>query len=233
MRPTAFLLVAVLGLVAVAAPASAHASMNTADGKYRITWGLLDEPGYTFVKNKLDLIVREIAVPGTNTTGAGVEGLTAEDLTVELRYLDAVYEWGNITPNRGVKGGSFAGSVGTNGNYTSTNSVVLTQPGIYTLVLTGEINGTPVDLSIPATHEYGALQELMFPSEVELGGGADVAALEARIAALEAKVATQSQTPAPVVTQTPASEGSAPVPGPGLALVALGVLAAILVSRRA
>lgn len=221
-------IVALLGLLLVAAPASAHASMNTEDGKYRITWGLIDEPGFTFSKNKLDLIIREIATPGTNATGAGVEGLTSEDVTVTLNYLDQAYDWGAITPNTGVKGGGFAGSEGANGNYTSTHSVVLTQPGIYSLVISGEIRGTPVNLTIPAAHEYAALQEIMFPREVELGaGGADVSALEARIAALESKLATQAATPTPVSEQ----EGG-PVPGPGLLLAALAAVGVALVLRR-
>ncbi|HET6405837.1 MAG TPA: hypothetical protein VFH78_14435 [Candidatus Thermoplasmatota archaeon] len=219
--------------LALAAPAAAHASANSADGKVRVTWGLLEEPGYTHEKNRLDLILREVG------TGAGIGGLTAENITkLALRYGDEEYDLGDITVNRGAKGANFAGP----GNYTSQNFVYLTRPGIYTLVIQGTIAGSEVDLTIPATHEYGPMTEIMFPDEVAIGGGAggDTSALEARIAALEQQVEalraqqqTQSQTPAPVVTQTPA--GTTPTrdaPAAGILLASIAAVVAALALRR-
>lgn len=209
-------------LVAVPGLASAHASKTTDDGVYKITWGLLDEPGFTYQKNRLDLIIR------LNATNEGVGGITADNLTVELHKGDQHYELGAISAYRGAKGAN-AGP----GNYTTANPVFLTEPGLYTLHVEGTILGTPVDVEIPAAHDYEPMSEIMFPHEVDLGG--DTSALEARIAALESEVAalkakaqTQATTPATVTSQPPA----APVPAPAIALVALAAVGAALLLRR-
>lgn len=210
-------------VLAMAPLASAHAYKTTEDGRYRITWGLLDEPAFTHQKNRLDLLVRDDA------TGEGVGGLTSENLTVTLLYAGEAYDLGDISAYRGPKGAD-AGA----GNYTAAHPVFLTQPGIYTLRVRGSIDGTPVDVEIPAAHEYEPMSEIMFPREVALGG-ADTSTFEARIAALEqevqalkAQAQTQSSTPAPVTAQPPTSD----TPSAGLLVAALGAVAAAIALRR-
>ena len=208
-------------LLAFAPSAEAHASANSADGKVRITWGLLEEPGYTHEKNRLDLVIRD------NATGAGIGGLTAENVTeLSLHYGEEEYDLGNITANRGVKSGAFAGG----GNYTSANYVYLTRPGIYTLHIKGTIAGSAVELDIPATHEYEPMTEIMFPEEIEIGGAGDTSALEARIAALEAKAQTASTTPATLTPQT--TSGGSDAPAAGILLATIGAIAAAFILRR-
>jgi hypothetical protein len=211
--------------------AAAHASRNTADGKYRITWGFIDEPAFAEEKHRLDLVIRDLVDPATNQTGAGVGGVLAEDLTVELHSGDAHYELGDVGPYRGVKGTT----VGP-GNYTTSNAVFLNRAGLYVLHVEGEINGSLVDLEIPAAHALESHEEITFPAEYAESADtsaleAQVAALTARITALEAKAATQSTTPA---TLTPQVTGSAPAPGLGVlaAIAAVGV-AFLLIRRRA
>ena len=208
--------------LAFAPTAAAHASANSGDGKVRVTWGLLEEPGFTHEKNRLDLILRDPA------TGAGIGGVTPDMITeLSLHYGEEEYDLGNVTVNRNVKSGAFAGA----GNYTSANFVYLTRPGIYTLHIQGTINGSEIDLEIPAAHPYEAMSEIMFPEEIEIGGEApDLASIEARLAALEAKAQTQSTTPATVTTQTPSATNDAPAAG--ALLVMLGAVATALLLRR-
>lgn len=208
-------------LLAFAPTAAAHASANSADGNVRVTWGLLEEPGFTNEKTRLDLIIRE------NATGAGIGGLTAENITeLALHYGEEEYDLGNITVNRGVKSGAFAGP----GNYTSQFYVYLTRPGIYTLHIQGTIAGSEVDLEIPATHEYEPMTEIMFPEKIEPGGAGDLSALEARIAALEAKTQTMAQTPA---TLTPQDTAPPTKDAPALGvLVVMAAAVAVALARR-
>jgi len=89
------------------------------------------------------------------------------------------------------------------GRYTS-QVVTLTRPGYYTLHLEGTINDA---------NPYEAATE--------------IAALKARLDALEAKADTQSSTPATVTAQTPTSQT------PGFTFVALlGAVAVLLALRR-
>lgn len=208
-------------LLACSGSAAAHASANSADGNVRVTWGLLEEPGFTHEKVRLDLIIRDAG------TGAGIGGLTADNVTeLTLRYGEEEYDLGNVTANRGVKSGAFAGG----GNYTSANFVYLTRPGIYTLHIKGTIAGSAVELDIPATHEYEPMSEIMFPDEIEIGGDGDTADLEARIAALEAKAVTASTTPATLTPQT--TSGGSDAPAAGILLATIGAIVAALIVRR-
>lgn len=225
VKKLALVAIALASLALVLAPtAAAHASKNTEDGKYRVTWGLLSEPGFTHEKNRLDLVIRE------NATGAGVGGLTAANVTIKLVYGEEAYDLGEITPNRNAKGSAFAGE----GNYTSQHFVYLTRPGIYALHIAGDIHGSPVNLTIPAAHEYESMSEIMFPDETEIGAGeggdlaARIAALEAEVQALKAQQQTQSSTPATVTEQAPQNG----IPATGAIVAALAVVGAALVLRR-
>lgn len=203
-------LLAVLA-IALAPAASAHTSKTSEDGKVRVTWGWTREPAATNTLNALDLVIRD------NETSAGIGGLEKENLTVEIRYGDEVLHIEKLATQFG-KGP---------GNYTGSHPITPTKPGIYTLHLRGTIAGSSVDVEIPANHEMTDITETMFPAPA---AGGDLAALEARIAALEAQAKTASETPA---TTTP-DTGRSPVPGFGMlpALAVLGVAALLVLRRR-
>lgn len=220
---------AALLLLALAAPtAAAHASKTSADGKIRVTWGFHDEPAVTGQKLRLDLIIRD------NATMTGIGGLNTTDITsLSLHLGDQAYDFGDLTAFRGAKTGGFAGD----GNYTGQHAVWLTQPGVYALRIKGTIQGSEIDLEIPASHEYHAAHDIMFPKGAAHGGmPGDASALEARIAALEAKVTaleaearTASETPA---TVTPQVSPKGPIPAGGVALAALAAVAVAFALRR-
>lgn len=209
------LLAAAVLLMALAPTAAAHATKTSDDGKIKVTWGWKTEPASTYTLNALDLTIRD------NATNAGIAGLEKAGLTVTLRYGEEALEIETLAAQSG-KG---------NGTYTGPHAITPTRPGIYTLHVSGTIQGSEVDLEIPATHEMEDLRETMFPvrSSTTAELDAKIAELEAKIAALEAKSRTSSETPADV---TPATGGRNPVPAPG-ALPALAVLAvATLVALR-
>lgn len=220
-RIVIFLLAAML-VVALVPVAAAHSSGNTADGKIRVTWGMLDEPATTDSKNRLDLVVRW----AENSTG--ISGVAAMDLHVELAYGDEELPI-TLVAQRGRE---------EEGRYTSSTPILLTQPGVYTLNVKGVINGTEVDVSI-AGHEIGKLDEFAFPPR-ESESAPDTSALEARIAelearivALEAKAKAQSTTPAGLTQQTGAPESGANEAPAWTLLAALGAIAiAALLHRR-
>lgn len=210
---------ALLALALLALPtAAAHASRTTDDGKYRVTWGWLEEPAHLGEKLRLDLIIRD------NATGAGVGGLTAANITeVTLVYGESTYDFGDVAAYRGPKTGGFAGE----GNYTGAVPVLPTREGIYALRIKGDVRGTPVDMTIPAQHELHGTEDIAFPDAAahDEDVTATIEALEQRIAALEAKAQAQSTTP----TKTQDQSNDAPGFGVLAALAAVGV---VLMLRR-
>lgn len=191
-------------LVATAGVASAHKTTYTPDGKVKIVWGFLNEPAVTYSKTGLDLILSD------NATGAPIEG-SEKTLNASLVLGDAEHDF-VLSAQHGQKG-----------RYTDV--VTLTRPGLYSLRLQGTVNGSAVDLTIPAAHEIKDVSETYFPDAPSMGE------MQADIAALKAKVGTQSATPAPVTDQ---NGGGNPVPAPGLAIIlaALGVAALVAMRRR-
>ena len=194
-RPLNLLILAVVTAMTTLAAlptASAHASATSDDGKIKVTWGWTDEPATTHAKNGLDLVLRY----ADNDTG--VMGAHEAGLQVELRYGDEVLTLEAIQPQHGRE---------ADGRYTGLHPITPSQSGLYTLHLSGTLNGSAIDVTIPATHEVQGIEETYFPpaSGTDGGSGGDTSALESRIAALEAKVAaleakaqTQSeQTPTP------------------------------------
>jgi hypothetical protein len=217
MRPTTFAVLAVLTLaLAVAGPAAAHKTAYSKDGKIKIVWGFLNEPAVTMTKNGLDLRIQD------NATGYAIPDLQSS-LKVEMHYgEDVEMEFKDLS-----------GQFGKPGYYTGT--ITPTKPGVYTLHIMGTVNGTELDLEIPASHDVEAIEETYFPALNDTGK--DTAALEARVAALEAKVTqldaklkTQATTPTAVSTKEPAK----PAPGfePVLVLGALAAVAMVVALRR-
>lgn len=195
-------------LTAAAGTASAHKTAYTPDNKVKITWGFLNEPAVTWTKTGLDLILRD------NATGAPIEGAD-KTLNASLVLGDAAHAF-ELSPQHGAdKKGSY------------TDVVTLTRPGLYGLRLTGTINGSAVDMTIPAQHEITDVQETYFP---DADGPAQLAArlkaLEDQVGALKATQKAQTDAPATVTTQknTPAA-GLVPTLG-------LLAVAALLLARR-
>ena len=207
------ILVAALALALALAPtAAAHKTAYTPDGKFKIVWGFLNEPAVTMDKTGLDLILTD------NATGAPILG-AHETVEVRLKHGEEEIHLKDL-------GARF----GSPGAYTQV--ITLTKPGLYTLVLQGTINGTEVDMSIPAAHEAAPISETYFPPFEAADAtalAAKVSELETKVAALEARATTQSTTPAPTVTQPPGGN-DAPALGIVGALAALGVV--LLLRRR-
>lgn len=213
--PRLFAVVAVATalLLCLAGPAAAHASKSSEDGKVRVTWGWTSEPATTMKVNGLDLIVRD-------ATGAGIAGLENANLTVSIHHGDDVLKVERLATQFG-KGP---------GNYTSSEPITPTRPGIYTFRIAGTINGSPVNLEIPATHEMIDVSETYFPEPAAGSGDVDqrLAALEQEVAALKARSQTQSTTPATVTPQDRDSD----VPAAGLLLGLVGIALAVAAFRR-
>lgn len=212
------MLVVLAAALILAPTAAAHKTTYSADGKVKIVWGFLNEPAVTMTKNGLDLVLSD------NATGAPITN--AQALHAELTYGGAHEELLMTLSNQ----------FGKPGGYTAL--VTPSKPGLYTLHLKGDINGSEVDMEIAAAHDVRSIEETYFP-ELEHEDGekdgtaallAQVEALESRIAALEAKAQTQSQTPASVTQQPTASASD--VPGFGALLAALAVALAVALRRR-
>lgn len=202
---------AILALALVAVPtAAAHKTAYTSDGKVKIVWGFLNEPAVTMTKTGLDLILTD------NATGAPITGAETT-LQAELHIGDEEKELTGFKPQFG-KPGAY------------TDVITLTQPGLYVLHLSGTLNGTAIDVAVPAAHEVEAIEETYFP-ETNATDHQDLAQkvsdLEARVAALEAKLKTQAETPSPVTKET----GGKDAPGFTL-LAALGAVGVVLLFRR-
>lgn len=148
--------------------ATAHTTVGTADGKYLVTAGNLDEPVTTFTKTGLDLIIR------ANQTGNA--GITGAHLT-----LDATL----IAPNGEELSEPLEGQFGEPGSYTFEDPYFLTLPGEYFLRVKGKINETDVDLRIlVGSGPIPAAEELTFPDEIQ-----SEKQLQQRIADLEKRLA--------------------------------------------
>jgi len=193
----------------VAAPsATAHKTTTTPDGKVKIIWGFLNEPATTWTKNGLDLILRD------NATNAPITG--------QEKNFEATLILGDEERRFHLQG-----QHGKPGSYTDV--VTLTAPGLYKLKLVGTINGSAVDMVIPAAHDVDELEGSMFPVKAK-----SPAALEAEIAALKSEIqALKLATKGDPDTSTVEKKGGAATPGLSAALLvgALG-LVAVLAARR-
>lgn len=240
--PTAILaaiLAATLALGLATPLVAAHASKTSTDGAIKVTWGWLDEPATTEAKNGLDIAFRYAS------NNSGVMGVALEpNLRVSLHYGDEELVLDGIQAQRGLE---------AEGRYTALHPITPSQPGLYVLHIVGSIQGSTLDLEIPATHETPAIEETYFPAEepeddttrppatfdnAENDARLDVleakvAALEAKVAALESDARTQATTPATLTPQpTPTSADAVPSLGAAALVAVLGVVALAAAIRR-
>lgn len=179
---------AALALAVFLPAASAHTSVFSADGKVRVVVGQLNEPVSTYAVSGLDVCFQE------NTTArAPIANVNAGGLTAVLR-----------APNAAELKQDLKAQFGRPGCFTFSEPYVLTQPGQYVVDLSGTVNGSAV--AVKDVKAGGAVvdrSDITFPdasvpSDAELQG--KVAALEARISALEAghQDSGDKKSPAPV-----------------------------------
>lgn len=205
-------LFAVVAMLAIAMPASAHATHYSPDGKIKFVYGNLNEPAYTFTKTGLDLSILD------NATGKGIAGLdtdaraneeggetSAPKIFVSLRYGAEGGPTKNISTD-------FRAQHGSVGKYT--HPITYTRAGLYYVLITGNINGTQLNnFALAPAHGIEPLDESMWPDE---GGDPNerIEVLEKRVVELEGK-----------------EGGAAPSIGPLVLLTAIAIIAAFVRRR--
>jgi len=124
--------------------ASAHETQTVGEGEnqLQVILGMRSEPAYTEERNGLDLIIRDANDQSIeNLEGSLQAEITSPDGAATRRLeLRPVY--------------------GEPGAYT--DDFVLTQPGVYTVRVTGFIGEREVDLTFE-THEVAPIAEIRFP----------------------------------------------------------------------
>lgn len=195
----ALALLATAVLLAVPA-ASAHTAYTTADGKYRLAVGNLNEPVYTFVKTGLDVIITS-----NDTARTPFPISNPGDLTATL-----------IAPDGHTLSQPLTKQFGTVNRLTFQEGYVLTQPGQYKVHLVGTINGTAIDATINDAGVLGDQKDITFP-DTQVPSSLELAS---RVAALEQQVSAMSAS-----SSAPATHKS-PAPVAAYLVIALAVLAA-------
>lgn len=140
--------VAIPLLVAIAEPSLAHVTVDTADGRYAIELGFEEEPTYLGQPNALFLKVSEYGTGGARP----VDDL-AGSLTAEVEKNGQTMDLPLVPLREGAYRGGF----------------YPTAPGDYTFRVSGDINGSPVDIeesSSPTTfNSVEPLTAVQFPEE--------------------------------------------------------------------
>ncbi|MFA5860083.1 MAG: hypothetical protein WDA16_00165 [Candidatus Thermoplasmatota archaeon] len=223
LRTPLLILVTLALALSVCGSAAAHKAGYSPDGKIKIVWGFLNEPAVTMTILGLDITISD------NATGALIDGVTQNTVQAAMHYGEGT-EW---------EFKDFGPVSGQHGHYTA--MITLTQPGIYTLHLQGTINGSdlgPNGVEIPSAHAIEDISETYFPplkaprddSATVAKLQSDVKTLQEQVAALNAKIKAQAETPSTVVTT------ASPKPAPGfeasVGLVALGAVALAMATRR-
>lgn len=183
-------LLACVLVAALAAPAAAHLHVPVGDA-YELTVGWTNEPPYVGIPNGLDLKVGRVleAEDGHEHDAGHEHGDEAVVLGAE-QNLTVTYSYGGKT----FSPVDFRAAFGRPGWYTA--DITPTRPGVYTVHVTGDVEGTPVDVTVEP-HEVEDLDDTSFPEKDAAGyeTAAKLAALEARVSKLEADVQAQIDDP--------------------------------------
>ena len=199
----------------VAAPALAHTTKNA--GPYALTFGWRDEPAYTGAENAVQLFVKDAqgkpvddlgqGVTVTVSTGAGTSAQTSPPMALNSAF----------DPDTGL---------GTHGEFDA--PLVPTVAGTYTFHITGNINGTAVDVSAASSDKTFA--DVTDPTSIEFPNQiATLPQLSSAVTTLQSRLAS-----AQTATNDAKSSASSAKTLAIVAIVVAVVLAvvAILTGRR-
>ena len=137
------------GLAVLASPALAHTEKDA--GPYKLTFGWQHEPTYVGVDNAVQLFVHDDK--GNALDDLGTKGLTVQ-VTTQGQTSPPLPLMGAFDPDTGL---------GNHGEFDA--AIVPTQAGTYTFHITGDINGTTVDVS--ASSSDSTFNDAADPTAVE------------------------------------------------------------------
>lgn len=207
------LAVAVLVAALVAPAVTAHTSVTSSDGEYRIVVGQLEEPVVTHQKTGLDLCftLNDAARTPLTINPGDFEGTAG---FVKLK-----------SPSGQELSMGLRSQFGRPGCYQFTDPYILTEPGQYTLDFAGNVNGTAVQFA--GVNAGGVVVEaatIAFPGALDAASqelAANVTALAARVAQLESDLETAME-----------KKESEFAPGAPAALLMVGLAGLVAVLRR-
>ncbi len=174
--------VALLAATLVAPAASAHTAVFSSDAQYRVVVGQLEEPVVTHQKTGLDLC---FTLNNTARTPLTVNPGDFEGTAGHVKL---------VSPSGQELAMGLRSQFGRPGCYQFSTPYILTEPGQYTVDLAGNVNGTAVAFTgVKAGGAVVQASEVAFPGTLDPATqslAADVTALTARIAQLEADLET-------------------------------------------
>jgi hypothetical protein len=174
--------VAAAGLLTLltAAPALAHTTHDA--GPYKITFGWEHEPTYTGAENAVQVFIHD--AKGAALDDLGSKGLTVR-VTAANQTSDPLALTSAFDPDTGL---------GTHGEFDA--PLTPTSPGTYTFHITGDINGTAVDVSDSSSDKTFANVEdpttIEFPAKTQTNQqlSTAVTTLQSRLSAAQSAAAS-------------------------------------------
>jgi hypothetical protein len=161
----------------VAAPAFAHTEKDA--GPYKLLFGWRDEPAYTGSQNAVQLFVHD-------TSGKAIDDLGSKGLTVVVSTGSGATAKSS-SPLALTSAFDPDSGLGTHGEFDS--PLLPTAAGTYTFHITGDINGTPVDVSAASSDK--TFSDVTDPTAIEFPVQAQtIPQLSSAITTLQDRVAT-------------------------------------------
>lgn len=161
----------------VAAPAFAHTEKDA--GPYKLLFGWRDEPAYTGSQNAVQLFVHD-------TSGKAIDDLGSKGLTVVVSTGSGATAKSS-SPLALTSAFDPDSGLGTHGEFDS--PLVPTAAGTYTFHITGDINGTAVDVSAASSDK--TFSDVTDPTAIEFPVQAQtVPQLSSAVTTLQDRVAT-------------------------------------------
>jgi hypothetical protein len=201
----------------VAAPALAHTTKDA--GPYKLTFGWRDEPAYTGAENAVQLFVKDakgnpVDDPGSKgltvgiTTGSGATAKTSSPMALKSAF----------DPDTGR---------GTHGEFDA--PILPTAAGTYTFHITGDINGTAVDVSAASSDKTFA--DVTDPTDIEFPVQTQtLPQLSSAITTLQSRVASAQS--AASAAKSSANSSKTVAISAILVAVVLGIVALVAGRRR-
>jgi hypothetical protein len=185
MQRTLLVLVAVAGVALLPSLAAAHVTESFPNNVVvKVGWDV--EPSESMNYNHVTMQLWD------NATGAAITGVTTDNVTLTVTHAGQ------------SKTLDFEESDDDPGNYSA--PIEPTQPGIYVVHVKGTINGAKVDADFNV-EDVQDIADAQFPARTDPTAQMqqDIATLKSEVAALQAKLNTQSTTTTTLVTQSPVS----------------------------